>query len=190
MLCDELVEEIAAFTTVAFSGRILPELFSALHTSANLLMLGQMSRPVASSDVLRRIIGTVFCRRYGKKLPDFFQPWGKYDVAVSNRVEVMALMEIILPVVPDAANLFTREPPKPHSTLEGVNLAVIESVRSVQQGCNHGPLCFSAGALKMLKEFKSQPLVLGASVVSFIDDITFILLTEHSLDMAPIGTVI
>ena len=66
---------------------------------------------------------------------------------------------------------------------------MIESARGVQQGCNLGPLCYSAGALKILKEFKSQPPVPGARVVSFIDDITVILPPERSLDMAAIGTV-
>ena len=66
---------------------------------------------------------------------------------------------------------------------------MIESARGVQQGCILGPLCYSAGALKILKEFKSQPPVPGARVVSFIDDITVILPPERSLDMEAIGTV-
>ena len=40
-LCDELVEEIAEFAMLVFSSRILPEIFWALHTSANLSALGQ-----------------------------------------------------------------------------------------------------------------------------------------------------
>ena len=31
------------------------------------------------------------CRRYGRKLADYFQPWGQYGVAVSGGVEIMAL---------------------------------------------------------------------------------------------------
>ena len=46
---------------------------------------------MACGDVLRRVIGTVFCRRYGRKLSDYFQPWGQYGVAVSGGVEIMAL---------------------------------------------------------------------------------------------------
>ena len=42
-------------------------------------------------NVLWRVIGSVFCRRYGRKLADYFQPWGKYGVAVSGGVEIMAL---------------------------------------------------------------------------------------------------
>ena len=61
---------------------------------------------------------------------------------------------------------------------------MVESARGVQQGCNLGPLCYSAGSLKILKEFKANPPVPGARAVSFIDDITVILLPEFSLDMA------
>ena len=42
-------------------------------------------------DVLRRVIIAVFCRRYGRKLADYFQSWGQYGVAVSGGVEIMAL---------------------------------------------------------------------------------------------------
>ena len=45
---------------------------------------------MACGDVLRRVIGAVFCRRYGRKLADYFQPWGQYGVAVSGGVEIMA----------------------------------------------------------------------------------------------------
>ena len=44
---------------------------------------------MACGDVLWRVTGTVFCRRYGRKLADYFQPWS--GVAVSGRVEIMAL---------------------------------------------------------------------------------------------------
>ena len=41
--------------------------------------------------MLWRVIGAVLCRRYGRKLADYFQPWGQYDVAVSGVVEITAL---------------------------------------------------------------------------------------------------
>ena len=63
------------------------------------------------------------------------------------------------------------------------------SARGVQQGCNLGPLCYSAGSLKILKEFRANPPVPGARAVSFIDDITVILPPELSFDMAAIGKV-
>ena len=66
---------------------------------------------------------------------------------------------------------------------------MVESPRGVQQGCNLGPLCYSAGSLKILKEFRANPPVPGAREVSFIDDITVILPPELSLDMAAIGKV-
>ena len=90
-LCDELVEDLAAFATLVFSSRALPQVFWTLHTSANLSTLGQKARPVACGDVLRRVIGAVLCRRYGRKLADYFQPWGQYGIPVSGEVEIMAL---------------------------------------------------------------------------------------------------
>ena len=90
-LCDELVEDLAAFATLVFSSRVLPQVFWTLHTSANLSALGQKARPVACGRVLRRVICAVLYRRYGRKLADYFQPWGQYGVAVSSGVEVIAL---------------------------------------------------------------------------------------------------
>ena len=89
-LCDELVEDLAAFATLVFSSRVLPQVFWTLNTSANLSALAQKARPVACGDVLPRVIGDVFCRRYGRKLADNFQPWVQYGVAVSGGVEIMA----------------------------------------------------------------------------------------------------
>ena len=66
---------------------------------------------------------------------------------------------------------------------------MVESARGVQQGCNLGPLCYSAGSLKILKEFRDNPPVPGARAVSVIDDITIILPPDLSLDMAAIGKV-
>ena len=66
---------------------------------------------------------------------------------------------------------------------------MVESARGVQQGCNLGPLCYSAGSLKILKEFRANPPVPGARVVSFIGDITVIIPPELSLDMAAIGKI-
>ena len=84
---------------------------------------------------------------------------------------------------------YAREPPKLLFALDGVGLEVVESARGVQQGCNLGPHCYSAGSLKILKEYRANPPVPGARAVSFIDDITVILPPELSLDMAAIGKV-
>ena len=62
-LCDELVEQITEFATLVFSSKILPKIFWTLYTSATLSALGRKARPVACGDVLRRVIGAVFCRR-------------------------------------------------------------------------------------------------------------------------------
>ena len=52
-----------------------------------------------------------------------------------------------------------------------------------------GPLCYSAGSLKILKEVRANPPMPGARAASFIDDITDSLPPELSLDMAAIGKV-
>ena len=59
-------------------------------------------------------------------------------------------------------------------------------MRGVQQGCNLGPLCCSAGSLKIPKEFRANPQAPGARAGLFIDDITGILSPELFLDTAAI----
>ena len=143
---------------------------------------------MACGDILRRV-GAVFRHRYGRKLADYFQPWGQYGVAVSGGVEIMvltatlgfeegctilsydganafnsihhhrflpALAEIVPSLVPYASNLYAREPSKLLFALDGGGLEVVESARGVQQGCNLGQLCYSAGSLKILKEFRAN----------------------------------
>ena len=196
------------FVTLVFSSRVLPQVFRTLHASANLSALGQHTRPVACGNVLRRVIGAVFCRRYGRKLADYFQPWGQYGVVIPGGVEIMALTatlgfeegctilsydgvnafnskyrhsflpapaKIVPSVVPCASNLYAREPPKLLFALDGGGLEAVELARGVQQGCNLGPLCYRAGSLKILKEFRVNPPVPRARAVSFINDITVIL---------------
>ena len=55
-LCDELVEYLAAFATLVFSSRVLPQVFWTLHTSANLSALGQQVRPVSCGDVFLTLV--------------------------------------------------------------------------------------------------------------------------------------
>ena len=73
-LCNELVEDRAAFATLVVSSRVLPQVLWTLHTSASLSALRQKTRPVAHGDVLWGVIGAVFYRRCGRKLTDYFQP--------------------------------------------------------------------------------------------------------------------
>ena len=51
-LCDELAEYLAAFATLVFSSRVLPQVFWTLQTSGNLSTLRQNARPMACGDVL------------------------------------------------------------------------------------------------------------------------------------------
>ena len=62
-----------------------------------------------------------------------------------------ALAEIVPSVVPYASNLYAREPPKRLFAVDGGGLGVVESARGAQQGCNLGPLYYSAGSLKIFK---------------------------------------
>ena len=50
--------------------------------------------------------------------------------------------------------------------LETIRQIMTSPQRRVQQGCNLGPLCYSAGSLKILKEFRASPSVPGARAVS------------------------
>ena len=100
-----------------------------------------------------------------------------------------ALAEIVRSVVPYASKLYAREPPKLLFALDGGGLEVVESARREHQECKTGPLCYSAGSLKILKEFRANPPVPRARADSFIDDITVILPSELSLDMATIDKV-
>ena len=109
--------------------------------------------------------------------------------SINHQRFLPALAEIVPSVVPCASNLYAREPPKLLFALDGGGLEVVESARGVQQGCNLGPLYYSAGSLKILKEFRANPPVPGARAVWFIDDITVILPPELSLDMTPLGKV-
>ena len=71
--------------------------------------------------------------------------------------------------------------------LDGGSLERVKSARGVQQGCILGPLCYTAGSLKI--KFKADRSVPGARAVSFVDDVTVILPPELSFNMAAIGKV-
>ena len=86
--------------------------------------------------------------------------------------------------------MYAGEPPKLlFALVDREGSEVVESSRGVQQGCNLRPLCYSAGSLKILKEFRANPPVQGARAVSFIHDITAILSPELSLETAAIGKI-
>ena len=98
-----------------------------------------------------------------------------------------ALEEIVRSEAPYASNLYASEPPKLLFVLDGGGLEVVESAQGVQQRCNLGPLCCSAGLLKILKEFLANQPVPGARAVLLIDDSTTILPPDFSLGLAAIG---
>ena len=69
-----------------------PQVFWKLQTIANMSTLGQNVRPVVCGDVLRKIVGAVFCHRNGRKMADCFHLWVQYGVAVSGGVDIMVLI--------------------------------------------------------------------------------------------------
>ena len=100
-----------------------------------------------------------------------------------------ALAEIVPSLIPYATNLYARTPPKLLFAMNGRATEVIESARGVQQGCSLGPLCYSAGTLQALQDFRTDPPVSGARAMAFIDDITVILPPESARDMSAICKV-
>ena len=58
-LCDELVEDLAAFATLVFSSRVFLQVFRTLHTSANLSPLKQKAGPVRVMSC-RELLALVF----------------------------------------------------------------------------------------------------------------------------------
>ena len=89
--CDELFDDFAAFAMLVFFSSAFPQVFWTLHTSAYPSALGQNARSLTCGNVFRRFVGAGFCRRYCRKLADYFQPWGQYSVAGLGGVEIMAL---------------------------------------------------------------------------------------------------
>ena len=215
-LCDELVEDLATLATLVFSSSILPQIFCTLYTIVKRSALGQKATPVACGDVLRRVIGAVFCRRYGRKVVDYFQPWGQYGVAVSGGVEIMALTatlafeESCIIISYDGENAFISVyhhkfqsalaeivpsvvsyalnlyAREPPKLLFALDGGGLEVVESAR-GVQQG--CNLGSLYYSLKELRANPPMPGARAVSFIDDITVILPLELSLNMVAIGKV-
>ena len=129
--------------------------------------------------------------RHKKRVASFFHTTEQMPFfnSIYRHRFLPTLAEIVPSVVPYASNLYAREPLKLLFALEGGGLEAVEPARGVQQGCYLGPLCYSAGSLKILIEFWAKPPVPGARAVSFIDDITVILPPELSLDMTAIEEV-
>ena len=74
-LCDELVDDFAALSQCLSFSVVFRSRYSEHCTRAlAYLRWGQQARSVARGYVLRRVTDTVFFRRYGKKLADYFQP--------------------------------------------------------------------------------------------------------------------
>ncbi|CAN0375941.1 unnamed protein product, partial [Laminaria digitata] len=104
--------------------------------------------------------------------------------AMARRAILPALADFIPPAVPYALNVYGREPPKLlFKTATGGTETVLSST-GVQQGCNLGPLCYSAGLMPLLRAFKANPPVVGAQIMAFIDDLVVTLPASHATDPA------
>ena len=100
-----------------------------------------------------------------------------------------ALAKIVPPVARYASNLYARTPPKLLFSMEDGQVQVVQSRRGVQQGCNLGPLCYSAGGLDLLREFRQTPPVEGAQIMAYIDDVVVILPPDQARNMSAVAEV-
>lgn len=174
-------------------------MFWTLHTSANLSDLGQKAGPDACDDVLRRVIGAVPYRRYDRNRTDYLKPSGQYDIAVSGRVETIALsttlsleggctilscdgmndfiQQHLLPQIPTNARGNRTLIDALHGKL--VRPITIKTVVCARLGRGRSCLVvYTRRTAKLLKTF------------SFIDGVPYIFPPEPSLDMATVATAI
>lgn len=98
-----------------------------------------------------------------------------------------ALVEVVLVATHYDINVYAREPPKLLFAMDGYANEIIPAARGVQQGCNLVSLCYRAGSLKILREFRIDSPVPRAQALTFIDRITVILLPESAQDTAVIA---
>ena len=95
--------------------------------------------------------------------------------SIKRRAILPALAKLIPSVVPYVLNLYARGPPQLlFKTMTG-DTEIVSSSTGVQQGCTLGPVSFSAGTLGMLREFRDNPPVADAQILSYIDDVVVIL---------------
>ena len=80
-------------------------------------------------------------------------------------------------------NLYARFPPKLLFEMDNGEMETVLSRTGVQQGCNLGPLCLSAGGLTLLQKFRANPPVERAEIYAYIDDIVVNLPPERASDM-------
>ena len=109
--------------------------------------------------------------------------------SMKRRQILPAMATIIPPVVPYVNNVYAREPPRLLFRTQAGKTEVIESHRGVQQGCALGPLCYSAGSLQLLKDFRDDPPVEGALMMAYIDDLVILLPPEHATSAQAIARV-
>ena len=109
--------------------------------------------------------------------------------SMSRRTILPALADLIPPALPYALNVYAREPPRLlYKTAMG-ETEIVQSCTGVQQGCNMGPLLFSAGLLQMLRDFRANPPVADASIMAFIDDIVILIPPKEATNPTAVGAV-
>ena len=85
--------------------------------------------------------------------------------------------------------LYARFPPKLLFKMDNGEMETVLSRTGIQQGCNLGPLCFSAGGLPLLQKFRANPPVKGAQAFAYIDDVMVTLPPERASDMKAVSDV-
>ena len=88
-ISPDLIGAISTFARLVFEATGLPGCFWELHTASNLTAIGERSRPVASGDVLRRVVGGTFCRQYSSAISEHLEPKGQHGVSVQGGTELM-----------------------------------------------------------------------------------------------------
>lgn len=100
-----------------------------------------------------------------------------------------ALVKVMPMVIRYATSLYTREFPNLLFTMDECTSKVIMSARGAQQDSNLSYLYYSAGFLKILREFRTDSPILTTRTLGFIGDITVILPPESTRDTTTIAKV-
>lgn len=66
---------------------------------------------------------------------------------------------------------------------------MVSSSMRVQQGCNLGPLCYSAGALEMLRAFRDDAPVDDVQIPAYTDDVVVLLPRRHGQNAMAVEAV-
>ena len=90
---SKLAASLAWLGTAAYArADALPAAFWDLHKAARLSAVGVKARPIACGDTLRRLFGSIYCKRSKKACSALFEAVNQFGVAVTGGVERVAAM--------------------------------------------------------------------------------------------------